>query len=299
MKILILGGTKYFGRRLAHLLINDGHDITVATRGQTVDDFGDAVKRVRIDRTNFDSMHHAFARQTFDVIYDQICFNPREAQIAVDVFGDRVNRYILTSTMAVYDHKDEEITEEDFRPQKYPYDLSAPEYSYSEGKRQAEAYFYQNALFPVVAVRVAMVVSGDDYTGRVDYYVSHVAKGESIGVFDTEHPITYVTAWDVAEFLCFLGAKTDYDGPVNAANIGYLSIQAFSREIAKQFGTSPQFHVGQRGDTERPLSPFAMFPWTWKLSTAKARTIGFEFSDIRDSIPAMVYESGSRLGLLK
>lgn len=42
MKILMLGGTKYFGRRLVHLLIQDGHDITVATRGNTEDDFGEA-----------------------------------------------------------------------------------------------------------------------------------------------------------------------------------------------------------------------------------------------------------------
>lgn len=46
-----------------------------------------------------------------------------------------------------------------------------------EGKRQAEAYFFQHAGFPVVAVRVAMVVSGnDDFTGRFDFYVGHVAN---------------------------------------------------------------------------------------------------------------------------
>lgn len=297
MKILVLGGTKFFGRRLVHLLIDDGYDVTVATRGQTADDFGDEVKRVRIDRTDYESMQRAFAGESYDVVYDQICFNPIEAKIAVDVFGNRIGRYIFTSSMAVYGHKDEETTEKDFQPKTYQYDLNATEYNYAEGKRQAEAYFFQHAPFPVVAVRVAMVVSGDDYTGRVDYYVSHVAQGESIGVFETEHPITYVTAWDVAEFLRFLGTKADYSGPINAGNTGYLSIQEFSREIAKQFETTPKFHVGQHGDKDHPLSPYAMFPWTWKLSNAKAKSLGFEFPDIRNSIPEMVQKSASRLGL--
>lgn len=115
-----------------------------------------------------------------------------------------------------------------------------------------------------------MVVSGDDdYTGRFDYYVSHVAKQQSIGVFEVEYPITYVTAWDVADFLRFLGTKSDYQGPINAANSGYMSIQEFSREIAKQFGTTPQFHVGQQGDKDNPLSPYAMFPWPGRFPMRK------------------------------
>ncbi|TFE26715.1 hypothetical protein [Cohnella luojiensis] len=49
------------------------------------------------------------------------------------------------------------------------------------------------------AVRVAMVVSGtDDYTGRFDNYVKHIAEHKSIGVLESEHPISYVTAWDEA-----------------------------------------------------------------------------------------------------
>jgi hypothetical protein len=61
--------------------------------------------------------------------------------------------------IAVYNSKDTEITEDDFMPEQYSYDLDAQKYDYAEGKRQAEAYFFRNAAFPAVAVRVAMVVS--------------------------------------------------------------------------------------------------------------------------------------------
>jgi peroxiredoxin/nucleoside-diphosphate-sugar epimerase len=259
MKILVLGGTAFFGRRLVRLLLRDGHDVTIATRGQTPDDFGNAVTRIIVDRTNRDAMMGAFANCHYDIVYDQICFNPQDAKIAVEAFGDRVKRYILTSSMAVYNSKDTEITEDDFMPEQYSYDLEVEKYDYAEGKRQAEAYFFRNATFPVVAVRVAMVVSGtDDYTGRFDYYVKHVAEHKSIGVLESEHPITYVTAWDAAEFLLFIGTKSDFAGPINAANSGYLN------------------------------------PSTWKILNARAASLGFEFPPIQKSISLMVQDSVSK-----
>ncbi|GGE50985.1 NAD dependent epimerase/dehydratase [Pullulanibacillus camelliae] len=296
MRILVLGGTQFFGRRLVHLLLDEGHDVTIATRGQSPDDFGDAVTRIRVDRTEREAMIKAFADQSYDVIYDQICFNPREAKIAVDVFADRVKRYILTSSMAVYKHKDGELVEEDFLPEQYPYDLEAHAYTYAEGKRQAEAYFYQKAAFPVVAVRVAMVVSGtDDFTGRFDYYVSHVATEASIGVFSTEHPISYVTAWDIAEFLKFMGIESDFVGPINGNNSGHLSIQMLCQKIGECLGKEPIFHVGTHED--KTLSPYAMFTYDWRLSNDRAAALGFHFPAIVDVLPSMVKESAERLGL--
>jgi len=290
MKILVLGGTAFFGRRLVHLLLGGGHDVTIATRGQTPDDFGDAVTRIKVDRTNQDAMMEAFGNCFYDVVYDQICFNPQDAKIALDVFGNRVKRYVFTSSMAVYNSKETEITEDDFMPEQYSYDLDAQKYEYAEGKRQAEAYFSRNAVFPVVVVRVAMVVSGtDDYTGRFDYYVRHVAEHKSIGVLEAEQPITYVTAWDAAEFLNFFGAKSDFVGPINAANSGYLSIQELCYEIGNCLNTTPLFHVGRY--EEQTLSPYAMFPYTWKILNARAASLGFEFPPIQKSISLMVQES--------
>lgn len=296
MNILILGGTQFFGKRLVHGLIQEGHQVTVATRGKTPDDFGDAVERLVVDRTTEASMRTALQGRAFDLVYDQLCFNPREAEIAVQALGSRVGRYVLTSSMAVYGHKDGETIEEDFDPSHYTYDLEAPEYSYAEGKRQAEAFFLQNAPFPVVAVRVAMVVSGtDDHTGRFDFYVQHAATGSAIGVLATEHPITYVTAWDVADFLRFIGTQSHYQGPINAANGGYLSIQQLSRRMAHHFEREAQFHIASLGDAT--LSPYAMGPLTWKISNQRARGLGYVFPDIEEALPGMVRDSAERMGL--
>jgi len=42
MKILVLGGTRFFGIHMVNDLIEKGHEVTIATRGITPDYFGDS-----------------------------------------------------------------------------------------------------------------------------------------------------------------------------------------------------------------------------------------------------------------
>ena len=52
MNILVLGGTRYFGIHLVNDLLAMGHNVTIATRGQTPDTFGDQVTRIHVDRND-------------------------------------------------------------------------------------------------------------------------------------------------------------------------------------------------------------------------------------------------------
>lgn len=40
MKILVIGGTRFFGIHMVEELLKAGHDITIATRGRASDSFG-------------------------------------------------------------------------------------------------------------------------------------------------------------------------------------------------------------------------------------------------------------------
>lgn len=52
MKILVIGGTRFFGIHMIKELLAKGHDVTIATRGNASDAFGDSVERIIIERTN-------------------------------------------------------------------------------------------------------------------------------------------------------------------------------------------------------------------------------------------------------
>lgn len=295
MRVLVLGGTRFFGRRLVNLLLAAGHDVTVATRGNLKPAFTSAVRHLTVDRADASSLRSALAGERFDVVYDQVCFDARQAQYALDALGDRVGRYVFTSSGSVYGGRDGLTLESDFDPYAVKVDLASPSFSYEEGKRQAEAVFFQRASFPVVAVRVMMVVSGDDdYTGRFDFHVDHVLRGRSVGILQEEHALSYVTAWDVAAFLSFVGTKSTYAGPVNAANEGFWTPGEFTREIARVLHMTPLFHVVPDEDESPDRSPYAM-PVTLKASIARAGEIGFDFPPLLPQLPEMVSRSTARL----
>ena len=70
MNILVLGGTRFFGIHMVNALIEIGHDVTIATRGVSKDTFGNKVKRLKLDRTDPDSMKQAGIAYATDQIID-------------------------------------------------------------------------------------------------------------------------------------------------------------------------------------------------------------------------------------
>ena len=74
MKILVLGGTRFFGIPMVEELIQQGHEVTIATRQTTKDNLGDAVQRIQIERTDPIQMEQALKGKHFDVVYDKIAY---------------------------------------------------------------------------------------------------------------------------------------------------------------------------------------------------------------------------------
>ena len=62
-KILVFGGTRFFGKELIKELIINGHDITIATRGIRKDNFGDKVKRILVDKRDENALIRALDGQ--------------------------------------------------------------------------------------------------------------------------------------------------------------------------------------------------------------------------------------------
>lgn len=74
MKILVLGGTRFFGVHMVNSLLSRGHNVTIATRGKAKDMFGDKIKRVIIERTNPDSLKETIGKHYYDVVCDNLAY---------------------------------------------------------------------------------------------------------------------------------------------------------------------------------------------------------------------------------
>ncbi|MBC1563444.1 NAD-dependent dehydratase [Listeria booriae] len=284
MKILVFGGTRFFGKKLVMRLVAAGHDVTIATRGKTADDFGDSVKRVVMNRESRENLF-CLAQEKWNVVYDNICFSPQDALYAIAAFQDKVGKYVYTSSLSVYSARDRALVEADFDP--FYYEIvtgSREDFDYGEGKRLAEAVFFQKAGFPVAAVRFPIVLGTDDYTGRLEFHVDHVLAKEEIGMPNEEAEIGFISSDEAAEFLEWIGTKSDLIGPVNAASDSVYRLDALMGLIEEATGkTALVEEVTEDNDD----SPFGIEK-TYYLDNSKARAAGFVFQDLHDWLPKLI-----------
>ncbi|MGK5086783.1 NAD-dependent epimerase/dehydratase family protein [Bdellovibrionota bacterium FG-2] len=225
-RALVLGGTKFFGRHLVRSLLDQGIEVTLATRGITPDPFTGRVQHLKVERTDRRSLENALRGTSWDLVYDQICYSPDAATLACETLKGRGGRYLLTSTQSVYT-KSGTVTEEDYEPCHYPVRMgSYKELDYGEGKRLAEAVFFQRAAFPVAAIRFPYVLGMDDYTERLKFHVDRIKAGKPIGIQNLDAQIPVIQSTEAGQFpsgLSFGTAIALVRTPGNTAERGFFA----------------------------------------------------------------------------
>jgi nucleoside-diphosphate-sugar epimerase len=285
-RALVLGGTRFFGKRLVQKLLERGYEVTVGSRGQAADPFGDQVRRLVLDRYDRESLAKAVGEETYDVVFDQICYASADAQDAVEVFKGKVGRYVFTSTLSVYDMAERALKEEDFDPYAYPVTIGPrSEFSYKEGKRLAEAVFFQQAEFPVVAVRFPVVLGTDDYTERLMFHIRHVREGQPIGAANLQAEQCFISSEEAAEFLAWV-AESELTGPVNACATGEITLNHLLAIVEEEVGKRA---IVREETEEKDQSPYNL-PASWYMDNSRAREAGFAFSHLDEWLQGLIHE---------
>jgi nucleoside-diphosphate-sugar epimerase len=286
-KVLVLGGTRFFGQKLVERLIQAGHEVTILTRGQSDHPFGERVEQLIADRYQPEELAAAVENRTFDLVYDNICYSPNAAKQFCDIFNGKIGKLVFTSTLATYEASGEAHVETDFDP--YTYEIvmgDTNDFSYGEGKRQAEAVFFQYAKFPVVAVRFPIVMGEDDYTRRLHFHIEHTLQGKPMGFVNMDAEMSFILAEEAADFLKFAG-DTNIEGPFNATSTGTISLQHLIELVEE--ATSKRARIALLGNDES-RSPYAI-PKSWYMLPTKAQQAGFTFSELhtwlRDLVQAI------------
>ncbi|MEU8547092.1 NAD-dependent epimerase/dehydratase family protein [Streptomyces roseoverticillatus] len=294
MDVCVIGGSRYFGRRLIEELRDTGAAVTVINRGSTPAPQG--VTHLRADRDDEAALRAVLADRHFDVVVDQVCYSPLQAAIAARAFAGRARRYVLTSTVEVYAELGrpggEALPEQAVDPSAWPVDLTLPwtdprfqAAHYGEGKRQAEALLTREAPFDVVAVRTAHVLGGADFTGRLAHYIERIEHGLPVAVHAAPQPASFIHAPEIARFLAW-AATADFTGPVNAASHGTLDARRLCEAIGHVVGAEPALVAG----TGEPVSPFS-FDRSYTVDTGRAARLGFRFSSVAEWLPLVLKEA--------
>lgn len=280
MKVLVLGGTRFFGVRLVEALLAGGHAVTIATRGRTPDPFGPAVERLRLDRTDPAAMEAAFSHRRFDAVCDDLAYCSADVKTALDAL--HCGRYVMVSSTAVYAlHPG--VREADFLPLAHPLRWGCrADFDYAEGKRQAErALFGEYPGQNAAAARFPFVLGPGDYTRRLAFYVEHVLAGVPMAIDNLNEPLGFIHEREAGRFLAWLACESPLTGPVNGCCPGTASVADLLRHVQARTGKAAL--LSPAGDP----APYNGTP-AYSIDTRRAGAAGFSFSPLQSWLPALL-----------
>lgn len=86
MRILVIGGTRFIGPRVARQLVEKSHQVTLFHRGRTEVNLPEGVGRIRGDRRDLATFVDEFRRLDPEVVLDMVPMNERESRDVMGVF---------------------------------------------------------------------------------------------------------------------------------------------------------------------------------------------------------------------
>ncbi|WP_026522152.1 NAD-dependent epimerase/dehydratase family protein [Butyrivibrio sp. VCB2001] len=280
MKILVVGGTRFFGIPMVNALLSAGHDVTIATRGNAKADFAGEVKNVVFDRTDPESIKRALSGLKYDVIIDKIAYGSNDVKALLE--NASCDRYIQMSSCSVYHEDHADIREEEFITKDNPLKWQDRLPDYPETKRNAERAaleFMDEAS--CTFVRYPVVLGENDYTGRLRFYVDHIRNGSPMYVDDMDRAMSFIHEKEAGEFIAYL-ADHPCDGAVNGCSNGVIKISEIIDYAEKKIGKTAILCAS--GDA----APYNGLTDTLSFNTEKARGIGYTFSNLDSWIYGLI-----------
>ena len=266
MKILVIGGTRFFGIHMVNELLAKGHNVTIATRGNRSDVFGNRVNRIIIERTDEQSMK-TLSSSHYDVVIDKIAYCSNDIKYGMETVN--CDKYIHMSSTAVYEPKHMNTVESDFDG------VSKELVWYGEIKRQAECALWQKYRDRNwIAVRYPFVVGKDDYTKRLAFYVEHTMKSIPMDIDNLNSQMGFIRSDEAGKFMAFL-VEQDIRGAINGSSEGTISIREIIEYVEQKTGTKA---VVDKTGAKAPYNGESQY----SINTEKAGALGFRFSVLQD-----------------
>jgi nucleoside-diphosphate-sugar epimerase len=296
MKILIIGGTRFFGYHIAKRLVADGHEVTLFNRGLASDDFGGAVRRIHGDRLDRRLFFAKLSREKFDTVIDMIAFTADDSRSDVDTFAGRVGHFIHISTGSVYIVTRDfpcPLQEEDFNREVLPRPKKDDDWwLYGYHKRKCEEVLneaYRQRAFPVTILRLPIVMGEKDYTLRTYSYFLRLEDGRPIILPDSGFNVfTHIYQGDVVRTVASnLLNSSAFGRAYNLAQSEILTLRGFVLAAARILNREPDLieipsdvlEASSLGTSFSPLSTRRPFV----LSTERAgHELGFASTPFPD-----------------
>ena len=266
MKIFVIGGTGFISSRLVKKLLQDGHEVTIFTRGLSKNPFAlkDHLTIQRGDRNKSADLHKAIGRNNFDVVYDFAAYQPSQSRICIDLFKGKIGRFIHCSTVSVYMVSWEvqcPITEDqDQQPLMEHWPRNPFGMDYGIDKRKCEELLWQHHdenSFAVSMLRPTFVSGPGDPARRDFFWIERIMDGRPLLVPGTgDFAFQQVYVEDAARaFVSLLEKSTSIGKVYNVAAEQIFTLNEYLQQLSRLLNKSPEMmHVDQEVFDRLPIS---------------------------------------------
>jgi 2'-hydroxyisoflavone reductase len=198
VRLLVLGGTKFVGRRIVEAALERGHDVAVFNRGQTNPGLFPAVEELRGDRLGDLSVLQG---REWDAVVDTSAYFPRAVQASAELLAAQTGWYGFTSTLAVYADFTTGPTEAS-PTQVWDGVTEDRSAAYGSMKTAGEQIVERTFGERGFVARCGVIAGRDDPTYRVAYWVDRVAEGGDVLVPEPrDGPVQFLDARDLGDWL--------------------------------------------------------------------------------------------------
>ncbi|KAM1749403.1 hypothetical protein FF1_010240 [Malus domestica] len=239
-KILIMGGTRFIGVFLSRLLVKEGHQVTLFTRGKApitqqlpgesdadYTDFASKILHLKGDRKDYDFVKSSLSAEGYDVVYD---INGREAEEVVPIIEGlpKLEQYIYCSSAGVYLKSDQ--------LPHFEIDAVDPK-SRHKGKLETESLLESKGV-NWTSIRPVYIYGPLNYNPVEEWFFHRLKAGRPIPVPNSGIQITQLGhVKDLATaFIKVLGNEKASKQVFNISGDKYVTFDGLAKACAKAAG---------------------------------------------------------------
>ncbi|HEX4810712.1 MAG TPA: NAD-dependent epimerase/dehydratase family protein [Bryobacteraceae bacterium] len=296
-RILVIGGTLFYGRLLVTELLHSGHEVYLLHRQET-HSFGKRVHNLVADRNDAAAVRRAVGNTRFDVVYDNVYdwehgTTGAQVEATAHIFDGRVSRYVFMSSVAAYgdglNHHEGDALAPDDHPDPYVRNKAMSERTLFR--------MHQRNGFPVVTLRPPFVYGAGNPYYREAFFWDRLRAGRPIILPSDGHRLMqFVYVNDLVDMaLKVIELRNVAGHAFNAGNPRAITQHELIAELAKTAGVKdpqlisiPRERIhragGQAIGSKLYFGYYFDVPAITEVITKAQRMLGFRPTDFAEGL---------------
>lgn len=160
MKILFLGGNRYFGKEIVSLLSkNKKNQIFLINRGNNKNLNKKNIFHLKVDRGEINKIKFFIEKNYFDIVFDNIAYKLNDVKKLLKIVGNNYNTYFFTSTIMVkiLNDKNSKVLLRNY---------TKNELNYGKNKLKIEKFLKDKKIKNYRIIRPHSVFGSNDFSGK-------------------------------------------------------------------------------------------------------------------------------------